>query len=161
MLHTQGDLLQMYSPNTSVSWLIIQGDSSTGNVANKTLGWCLWHKSLFIFSQGITEERSISLKIERGLMGMYFKVVFFKGITVSSKVYYIFLKVVESTNIAVISRWKQLSWVVDKKILKKLENVLWVRNTPNQLLIQRHMTNKFAYSTNEQNMETFIYYYFN
>lgn len=35
---------------------------------------------------------------------MYFKVVFFKGITVSSKVYYIFLKVVESTNIAVISR---------------------------------------------------------
>lgn len=47
-----------------------------------------------------------------------------KGKTVSSKMYYIFLKVVESMNVAVVSRSKQLSWVVDNEVLGKVEHVL-------------------------------------
>lgn len=38
--------------------------------------------------------------------------------------YYIFLKVVESMNVAVVSRSKQLSWVVDNEVLGKVEHVL-------------------------------------
>ena len=68
MLHMQGDLLQMYSSSTSVSWLIIQSDSSTDNEANETLDWRLWHKSIIFFSLGVAEERSNSHKIERGLL---------------------------------------------------------------------------------------------